>query len=115
MCIRDRQKYLEHVQKMFELMGEQPATAKTHAQTVMDIETILAKASLTRVEQRDPHNLFHKMKPSQLDALTPSFRWSDYFAAAQLSDIAVINVSEPAFYKQLELLLKSRGMDDWKT
>ncbi len=40
----------------------------------MDIETALAKASLTRVEQRDPHNLFHKMKPSQLrspDAVVP--------------------------------------------
>jgi putative endopeptidase len=110
-----RQKYLEHVQKMFELMGEPPATAKTHAQTVMDIETALAKASLTRVEQRDPHNLFHKMKPSQLQSLTPSFRWSNYFTAAQVGDLAVINVSEPAFYKELEILLKAHNMDDWKT
>ncbi len=117
--LETRQKYLEHVEKMFELMGEPPATAKTHAQTVMDIETALAKASLTRVEQRDPHNLFHKMKPAQLEALTPSFRWGDYFAAAQVAtpgnDLAVINVTEPAFYKELEILLKSRGMDDWKT
>jgi putative endopeptidase len=114
-----RQKYLEHVQKMFELMGEAQAAAKTHAQTVMDIETALAKASLTRVEQRDPHNLFHKMKPAQLETLTPSFRWSDYFEAAKVAtpghDLPVINVSEPAFYKELEVLLKSRGMDDWKT
>ncbi len=85
----------------------------------MDIETALAKASLTQVEQRDPHNLFHKMKPSQLQAMTPSFRWSDYFAAARVmapgSELAMINVSQPAFYKQLEILLKSHSIDDWRT
>ena len=44
----------------------------------MQIETALAKASLTRVEQRDPHNLFHKMDRKQLQALTPSFDWDTY-------------------------------------
>ena len=117
--VETRQKYLEHVQKMLELLGEPSAQAQTHAQTIMAIETALAKASLTRVQQRDPHNLFHKMTPAQLQSLTPSFRWSDYFAAAGVAgpgrELAVVNVSEPAFYKQLEILLKSRGMDDWKT
>ncbi len=110
-----RQKYVEHVAKMLELLGETAAQAKMHADMIMDIETQLAKASLTRVEQRDPHNLFHKMKPSQLVALTPSFRWADYFASAKVGDLAVINVSEPAFYKALEIQLKSRSLDDWKT
>ena len=49
-----RQKYLEHMQKMFELLGERTEIANTHAQTVMAIETALAKVSLTRVEKRDP-------------------------------------------------------------
>ena len=64
-----RQKYVEHVAKMFELLGETPALAKTHAQTVMDIETAMAKASLTQVDKRDPYKLFHKMTPAQLQAL----------------------------------------------
>ena len=113
--VETRQKYLEHVQKMLELIGETAAQAKAHAQTIMEIETALAKASLTRVEQRDPHNLFHKMKPAQLAALTPSFRWSDYFAAAQVANLAVVNVTEPAFYKALDAQLKSRSLDEWKT
>ena len=49
----------------------------------MAIETALAKASLTRVEQRDPYKLFHKMTPAELQALTPSFDWDDYLDAAQ--------------------------------
>ena len=91
-----RQKYVEHVQHMFELLGESPAVAKAHARTVMDIETALAKASLTRVEKRDPYKLFHKMTPAQLQALTPSFHWADYFETSQAPDTSVINVTEPA-------------------
>ncbi len=49
-----RKKYVEHVQKMFELLGDKPDAAAAEAQTVMRIETALAKGSMTRVERRDP-------------------------------------------------------------
>jgi putative endopeptidase len=110
-----RQKYLVHVARMFALLGDGPTAAKLHAATVMSIETALAKASLTQVEQRDPYKLFHKMTAAQLQALTPAFRWADYFAVAQVPDTTVINVAEPAFYKALEVELRSRSLVEWKT
>jgi endothelin-converting enzyme/putative endopeptidase len=110
-----RQKYLDHVAKMFQLLGDAPPLAKTHAQTVMDIETALANASLTRVDQRDPYKLFHKMPTSQVQALTKAFAWDPYMAAVQAKDIQVVNVTEPAFLKEVEVLLTSKGLDDWKT
>ncbi len=110
-----RRKYVEHVQKMFELLGDRSELAKAHAATVMSIETALAKASLTRVERRDPYNLFHKLTPAQLQALTPSFRWNDYLETAHAPSSATINVTEPAFYQELENQLKSRALEDWKT
>ncbi len=110
-----RQKYLEHAAKMFELLGEPRELARKHARTVMDIETALAKASLTRVDKRDPYKLFHKMSSAELQALTPSFRWQTYFTDAKVPDPSVINVTEPAFYKELERELKTRSLADWKT
>src|SRR4029077_18482772 len=110
-----RQKYVEHVQKMLELLGETPQTAKADAQIVMDIETALAKVSLTRVEKRDPYKLFHKMTRAQLQALTPAFEWGAYFMNSNVPDTSTINVTEPAFYKELQTLLQSRGLADWKT
>jgi putative endopeptidase len=110
-----RQKYLEHVAKMLALLGETPAIAKAHAATVMSIETALAKASLTRVDKRDPYKLFHKLTNAQLQALTPSFHWGAYFDVAQTPDASTINVTEPAFFKELQLQLKSRTLADWKT
>ena len=110
-----RRKYEEHVQKMLELLGEAPEQAKAHASTVMEMETALARASLTRVDQRDPYKLFHKMGPSQLQALTPLFPWKAYLSAQKLSGVPAINVTEPAFFKELQTLLQSRSLEDWKT
>jgi endothelin-converting enzyme/putative endopeptidase len=109
-----RARYLVHVQKMFELLGDAAEVAKAEAATVMEIETGLAKASLTRVERRDPHKLFHKFNRAQLDALTPSFRWNGYLTAVGLASLAEFNVTEPAFFKQLDAQLKSRPISDWK-
>ena len=110
-----RKKYVEHIQKMFELLGETPQTAEAHAHTVMDIETALAKASLTRVEKRDPYKLYHKMPRAQLQKATPSFQWANYIDASNVPGSSLINVTEPQFFKEVQTLLKTRSLDDWKT
>ena len=110
--IRDR--YVQHVAAMFALLGEDAPAARQHADIVMAIETELAKKSLTRVEKREPHNLFHKMKTEELRKLTPSFNWDAYFAALNFASPAIVNVTEPEFFRELELLLASRDLADWK-
>ena len=110
-----RAKYLAHVTRMFELLGDAPAAAKAQAQTVMEIETALAKASLTQVELRDPYKQFHKMARAKLAAMTPSFGWAAYWKASGLADTGMVNVTEPAFYAEVENQLKARPIADWKT
>ena len=111
--IRDR--YLQHVQKMFELLGDSPEVAKKQAATVMRIETGLAKASLTQVEQRDPYKVTHKMKMAELSALAPNFNWSAYFATSQVPAFDILNVESPAFLKEVNAQLASTSLDDWKS
>ena len=67
-----------HVQRMLELLGDLPDAAERESAGIMAMETALAKASLTRVERREPHNLYHKVDLTQLQALTPGFDWSSY-------------------------------------
>jgi endothelin-converting enzyme/putative endopeptidase len=109
-----RQKYLAHVAKMLELLGDKPATAKSEAQSIMRIETALAKASLTRVERRDPHKLFHKMDRAQLQALTPDFDWNTYLKVAGVPDVQTFNVTQPAFYKELDHQIQTNSLADLK-
>jgi endothelin-converting enzyme/putative endopeptidase len=109
-----RAKYLDHVARMFTLTGQAPASARRDAGIVMSIETAIAQSNLTRVEKREPHNLFHKMKPSELQAITPSFDWTAYFAQLHLATPTVVNVTEPKLYAEIETLLKTRDLADWK-
>jgi putative endopeptidase len=109
-----REKYLAHVRRMFELIGDAPDAAKRQADTVMAMETALAKASLTRVERRDPYKLFNKMDLKGLKALAPGFDWSAYFAALGFTRATGYNVTEPAFFKEFNVRLAQSSLDDIK-
>jgi putative endopeptidase len=109
-----RKAYLAHVQKMFELLGDKPGTAEVEAQAVMKIETELAKGSLTRVERRDPTKLYHKLSREELQALSPSFHWSEYFTRVGLNSLQSLNVTTPDFFKALNGELEQETLANWK-
>ncbi len=110
-----RAKYVAHIGKMFELMGEGADQARRSAAKVMQIETALAKATLSRVDKRDPYKLFHKMHVKGLQALTPGFDWHAYLAALGEDKLATFNVTEPAFYKELGKQWRGNDIGSIKT
>ncbi len=110
-----RKAYVAHVEKMFELLGDKPDVAKSEAETVMRIETALAAGSQTRVERRDPHNLDHRMKTSELAAAAPDFAWNTFFAKTGTPAIEFLNVTSPGFFKAFDAALKKESLSDWKT
>ena len=109
-----REKYVAHVQEMLHLIGEPEDKAKSDAAAVMAIETALAKATLTRVQKRDPYNLFHKMSVEDVGKLTPSIDWADYLKIQGVPMVKVVNVTEPEFFKALEKEINDESLDHWK-
>jgi endothelin-converting enzyme/putative endopeptidase len=110
-----RAKYVAHITRMFELLGESAEAAGRDAATVMAIETELARASLDRVARRDPYKLFHKVDAKGLAAMTPGFDWHRYLAAVGLPRAKDFNVTQPEFFKALSGELETRSLDDIKT
>jgi len=110
-----RERYVQHVEKVFELMGENAEKAKRHAETVMRMETALAKASLTRVERRDPYKLKHKMKVAELNGVVPELDWKTYYRTARYPEFDTLNVATPEFFKEVNRQLKEEPIDNWKT
>jgi putative endopeptidase len=110
-----RERYVQHVQKVFELLGDSAETAKKNAGTLMRMETTLAKASMTRVERRDPYKLKNKMKIPGLEELAPNFDWKTYYSALQYPKIEILNVGDPAFLKQVNASLAGEPLTNWKT
>jgi putative endopeptidase len=109
-----RQAYVAHVEKMFELLGDKPAAAATEAQTVMRIETALAKGSMTRVERREPKNLDHKMTSGEFEKIAPDFQWQVYFTKVGLPSVSSLNVASPGFFKALNAEIEKESLADWK-
>lgn len=109
-----RTEYIEHMTNMFKLMGDDPATAAQEAQTVMSIETSLAKASMTRVEMRNPESHYHRMDVAGVQSLTPAFSWRAYLTDVGYPDVKDINVGQPEFFNSLNEQLTSTPLPDWK-
>ncbi len=109
-----RKAYVAHVQKMFELLGDKPDDAAAEAQTVMRIETALAKGSMTRVERRDPKNLDHKIASVEFEKISPDFQWQVYFTKVGLPSLGSLNVASPGFFKALNEEIAKENLEDWK-
>jgi predicted metalloendopeptidase len=109
-----RDQYVEHMTKMFTLLGEAADQASEHAKKVMAIETALAKPARTRVQLRDPQKNYNKMKAAELQALTPAWTWADYFKEIKLTEPGDINVGQPEFFKAADQVFASTSLDDWK-
>ena len=109
-----RTAYVAHVAKMFALMGDAPDKTKAEADTVMRMETELARGSMTRVDRRDPKKLDHKMAVADLEKLTPAFAWKAYFAKVGLPSLSSLNVETPEFFKTLNTQIDKEDLDAWK-
>jgi putative endopeptidase len=110
-----RKKYVEHVAKMFVLLGDDEAKAADEAKVVMDIETGLAKGALDQTSRRDPQKIYHKLSDKELAALSPAFSWTVYFAGVGAPQFDSLNVSEPEFIKNMQEVIDAHSLDEWKT
>jgi endothelin-converting enzyme/putative endopeptidase len=109
-----RKQYVEHIQKMFELAGDNASRASSEAATVMAIETAFAKGSMDNVSRRDPRKLYNKRTLAQLKAAVPDFDWSDYFQRMGAPAVPFYIVAAPGFLDTMEHQIKTRSVDDWQ-
>jgi len=110
-----RKLYVEHVAKMLELAGAKPAASAAQAATVMEIETALAKGSMTRVDRRDPNKVYHRIERAGLQKKAPDFGWKQYFEALGTPTVTALNVAAPEFFVALSSVLKKKKLPDLKT
>jgi putative endopeptidase len=100
-----RAAYVDHLQRMFRLLGADDAAARQSATAVMAFETALAKVSRPLADLRDPEKNYHKMAPADFTGkLTPAIAWTERLQAWKLSPETVI-VGQPEFFGGLQALL----------
>lgn len=101
-----RTAYLAHLEKFFTLLGDKAEAAKAAAAAVLALETRLAKASMSRVDRRDPYKLYNRVDRKGLKEKATDFHWDSYFAAVGLKDVQATNVSSIPFFAELGAVAK---------
>ncbi|BBE16888.1 metallopeptidase [Aquipluma nitroreducens] len=106
--------YKIHLQKIFVLAGDNEANSKLNSSIVYKLEYRLAKSSMTLLEQRDPHKIYHKMNLEGLRKISPEIDWSVQFQNLGLKNPGDFIVGQPDFVAELGKMLNEVSVDDWK-
>ena len=110
-----RQQYVDHLTKMFVLLGDTPDKAAEEAASVMSIETALAKGAIDRVELRDPDKRYHIMTLAELQALSPDYNWDAYLKGIKIGEFKTLNVSTPTYFTAMNAEIDSASLDSLKS
>jgi putative endopeptidase len=110
-----RTDYIAYITKLFTLTGETNMKAMANAVTIMQLETAMAQAQMSRVEMRDPNKLYNKFTIADLSAKTPNLNWTNILQELGYKGTqeAVI-VSNPKYMVFIDSLLNKVPLDDWK-
>ncbi len=107
-----RAKFVEHVTKMYTLMGCKDAAKK--AEELLKFETKLAKAQWTRVELRDPIKRYNKFDTDKLDKMMGSFDLKTFIKGLEIEVPEFVIVGQPSYVEAVGKLVKSEDLDTWK-
>jgi putative endopeptidase len=109
-----RKHLVEYATTLFTMSGQSAQQAADSAQTVLRIETALAKASMDRTLRRDPKNRDHKMTRDAAIALGPNFYLTRYFTDVDSPSFSEMNVANPDFFKQVNKVIEAEPLDALK-
>jgi len=103
--------YEQHLRAQAVLMGASEQEAAASAKNVLAVEVALAKATMPRAERRKPENVYHRIDRKGLASATPRFEWDEFFAGLGVASVQTINVTSPAFFEALNLVLEKEPLD----
>ena len=109
-----REAYQAYIAQALTLSGVDAAQAKTQAKAVLDFETRLAKASLSRIELRDPAKRYNPVSAAEADKLTPNFSWTALFDTLKVPAAQKFSLAQPAFFSEVDKMLADVPASTWQ-
>ncbi|QJD99453.1 M13 family metallopeptidase [Massilia forsythiae] len=109
-----RAKYQAHVEKMLALAGQPDAAGQ--AARIVALETQIAQAQWSAVQNRDPVKTYNKVTIAQLKALMPGFDWDAWLKEQGVAGkVDAVNVSQPSYLQALDRIVAATPVDTWKS
>jgi putative endopeptidase len=111
---KERVAYVEHITRMLNLAGEKPLAAAAQAKLTLEMETLLATASKSSTDLRDPVANYHKDSVSEATKRYPFLQITTFLSTIGAAKANHLVVRQPEFFAALDGLVKDRRLDDWK-
>ena len=107
-----REKYVDHIEAMFELAGFEGAAAA--ATEIMDLETRIAAAHITKEAARDWPNNYNKVPLEQLNDVMPGFNWTGYIEEAGIAEIDGLVLMMTSYFEELDTVIAETPIETWQ-
>ena len=110
---RVRSAYMLHIKKLSGIAGMGAKDAENAAKTIMEIETELARASMSKEDIRDAEKVYHKKTIIEFSRLCPEIDWQKYFTLTGARTKRLI-VGQPKFFKAVSKIIKATPLEKLK-
>lgn len=109
-----REKYKKHIVRMFTLCGFDEAEAQKKMESILGIETRIARVSYSNVQMRDPAANYHKMSYADLCKQFPGIDWNYLFTTLGMNGVEEVDVNQPEPIHEVEAILAEVPVEDQK-
>lgn len=110
-----RQKYVEHVTRMLQYLGDSEEEAAKTAEAILAFETRLAKPRMDKVERRDARKTYNPMAVSELQQKVPAINWKAYLQEIGAGNLDTVIVAQPEYMDALQDILAEGAVNEWKS
>ena len=93
--------YIEHITKVLTFAGETPQQAALDAKNILAFETILAEASMTNTERRDPEAIYHPQTVAAFESSVDNVPFGPFFTAIHSPHIDSLVNGNPTFFPKM--------------
>jgi putative endopeptidase len=107
-----RAKYADYVAAMLTAAGV--ADAKSAAAGVVALETTLARAHWTNVENRDAVRTYNRVPVKELATRFPGFEWTAWTDALGVSEAPHLIVAQPSYFAAFAKTAATQPVDRWR-
>ena len=105
--------YSDFIQTLWQLAGwDNPAQA---AAQIIALETQLAEAQWSRIQNRDRNATYNKYTLAELQQVAPGFDWSRFMAAAELDKVNEVVVRQPSYFTAFAKMQGDVPVAQWQT
>ena len=113
---KKRDKYVAHVTRMLQFLGDNEADAANTAKQILAFETKMAKPKMDKVDRRDIRKTYNPTDVTDLKQMVPTIDWNHYLNATGFNGKGVDNViiGDLKYTKALQDIFSEGNVSDWK-